>query len=195
MVSKITARKKTIAAGLAALALGTGTAIAATVENVSGVVYEGGVAPASGAPPADITLGDFNSDIGDPTLIIVGDTAIYGGVAHRTRTRYFDSWSMDFGTRSYAAEFSWQKTSANFDGRLVVNGLQYDLGGAGAISLGNLNGLVTFNLDPLFGRFGPNPDEVATWDLQVSEVPLPAGMVLMLTGIAGFAGVRWMKKA
>ena len=101
---------------------------------------------------------------------------------------------MDFGAQSYAATFKWQKTSADFDGRLVVGGVQYDLGGAGSISLGTLSGLVTFNLDPLFGDFGPNPDEVATWDLQVNEVPLPAGMVLMLTGIAGIAGVRKLKK-
>ena len=185
---------KSIAAGLAALALTAGAASAATVENVSGVVHEGGVAPAAGSPAADIKLGDFNSSIDDPILEIVGDTSFYGGVAHLTKTKYFDSWSMDFGAQSYAATFKWQKTSADFDGRLVVGGVQYDLGGAGSISLGTLSGLVTFNLDPLFGDFGPNPDEVATWDLQVNEVPLPAGMVLMLTGIAGIAGVRKLKK-
>lgn len=167
---------------------------AATLNNISGVVYEGGVAPAKTAPPADIKIGDFNSNVSDPTLQIVGDTSIYGGVAHRTSTKYFDNWTMDFGTNTYAGVFNWQNTSANFDGRLIVGGVEYLLGSSGSISIGTVSGLVTFVLDPIYGNFGPNPDEVATWDLQMTSVPLPAGIWLLLSGIAGFGAIRRAQK-
>lgn len=189
---------KTLAAGSIAFA---GAASAATISNVSGVVYEGGVSPEVGAPAADIVLGDFNTALGDPILEIVGDSEIYGGVAHRdtAAAKFMDGWTMDFGSAAYDLVFTWAKTSADFDGQLVVDGVSTALGGAGSINIGTYSGVTSFLVDPIFGVFTDNPDEVATWNLTAvnaaAPVPLPAGGALILTGLASFAAVRRRKKS
>lgn len=170
-------------------------ASAATFDNVKGVVIEGGVAPAPSAPPPGLEIGDFNSAPGNPLLNVIGDTQIYGGVAHRFPGEYTDAWAMDFGTNVYELVFNWVKTSTDFDGQIVVNGVSTELSDSGSINLGRYTGLVTFDVDPIYGLFSPTRSnlrshEVATWDLQVAAVPLPAGLVLMLSGLAGFGVMR-----
>ena len=53
--------------------------------------------------------------------------------------------------------------------------------------------LVTFELDPIFGEYGPNPVEVATWDLHVTQVPAPASAFVLLSGVIGI-GLSYRKK-
>ncbi|MDW3221769.1 MAG: VPLPA-CTERM sorting domain-containing protein [Paracoccaceae bacterium] len=171
---------------------------AATFNNVKGVVIEGGVAPAASAPPPGLKIGDFNSAPGNPLLNVVGDTQIYGGVAHRFPGEYTDAWAMDFGTNVYDIVFNWVKKSRDFDGQILVNGVSTELSESGSLSLGRYTGLVTFDVDPIYGLFSPTRSngrshEVATWDLQVSTVPLPAGVVLMLSVLAGFGIMRRRK--
>jgi len=162
---------------------------AATV--VSGVIYEGGVALAPGTPRPDRVLGDFDATIGDPLLLVAGDVEIYGGVAHRTTTLYRDAWTMDFGNTVFDGSFNWQNVRRNpFDGELRVGGVTHVLGDHGSIALSGLTGVVTFVVDPIAGIYGPSPDEVARWDLQLSAVPLPAGAWLLLAGLGGLGALR-----
>jgi hypothetical protein len=189
---------------------------AATINNASGNYIEGGVSPAAGAPVVtnDRKLGDFGPRLDDPLFKVVGDIAIWGGVAHRTTSRYYDNWSMDFGVAFYEGRFNWAKTSKGFDGRLII-GTETDvqailngdpgaldggttaqvvalsaLDGEGSVALSGLTGKLTFVIDPIFGDLPNAPDEVATWDIQLSQVPLPAGAVLMLSGLAGLGLLR-----
>lgn len=167
---------------------------AATVANVSGNVCEGGVAPAAGAPcPADFDLGDFNSDVTNPTLELVGDTHIWGGVAHRSETTFFDNWTIDFGSAVYAGTFNYQATSEDFDAVLTVGGTDFDFStppASGSVNLGNLTGVVEFVLNPIAGDFDFTPNEVATWDLELSQVPLPASALLLIAGLGGLGAMR-----
>ncbi|WP_425091329.1 VPLPA-CTERM sorting domain-containing protein [Tropicimonas sp. S265A] len=174
-----------------AVALATPTT-ASTV--VFGVVHEGGIAPAASAPSPDITLGDFNATAGDPLLTVVGDVSIWGGVAHSKKSKYTDAWAMDFGTDVYNGTFNWQNTRKNpFDGILKVGAATFDLGDSGSIKLSGLTGVIQFEVDPRAGIYKPSPREVATWDLQLSQVPLPAGGWLMLSGLAGLGALRRLK--
>ncbi|AEI96528.1 VPLPA-CTERM sorting domain-containing protein [Roseobacter litoralis] len=186
--------KMLLTATFALGAMLTGASAATIVSNVSGNVCEGGVAPAVGAPcPSAFNLGDFNSTVDDPTLEVVGDTRIWGGVAHRTNTTFFDSWTMDFGSTFYSGTFNYQATSANFDAVLTVGGAPFTFTtppANGSIDIGTLTGVVTFVLNPIAGSFGPNPDEVATWDLELSQVPLPASALLLIAGIGGLGAMR-----
>lgn len=174
---------------------------AATFNNVSGVVIEGGAPIARNAPRTGLVIGDFDPNLGAPLLNVVGNTSIFGGVNHRFAGSFTDPWSIDFGTGVYNAVFNWSKTSRNFDGQFLLNGVSILLGTGGSLNLGNLTGLNTFEVDPTFGIFTPSrlragrngTFEDATWDFQatlVEPVPLPAGIVLMLSGLAGFAYIR-----
>jgi hypothetical protein len=53
--------------------------------------------------------------------------------------------------------------------------------------------VVSFVVDPRAGIYAPSPDEVATWDLQLTAVPLPAGGWLLLSGLAGLCALRRRK--
>jgi hypothetical protein len=193
--------KKTLLVTLCAFGASVAAAQAATIPNVSGNVCEGGVKPAdaSGCPTA-LNLGDFNSNVVDPTLEIVGDTRIWGGVAHRNtnQNKYEDNFTLDLGTASYVATFNWQAVSANFDGEIVVGGTSYSFTtppSTGSIDLGVLTGNgITFIINPIAGVFPDSPDEVGTWDLQLSQFPLPAGAVLLLTALGGMGVARGAKR-
>lgn len=174
---------------------------ASTVANVSGNVCEGGVTPVVGNPcPFALDLGDFNTDVSDPTLEIVGDTRLWGGVAHRNtdRGRYQDNFTLDLGTATYAATFNWQAVTPNFDAEIIVGGVVYSLTTpptSGSIELGNLTGDdITVIINPIAGSFSDRPGEVATWDLQLSQVPLPAGAVLLITALGGLGVARGRKR-
>ena len=190
---------------IAASMLAAGSASAATFSNVSGLVCEGGVSPANTSGcPGGVVIGDFDSVIDDPTLEIVGDTHIFGGIAHRTGSQFSDNWTMDFGASSYEGTFNWQAVSELFDGTLTVGGVAYEIttGPLGAIvdgtfSVGTLSGIVEFVFDSTTGALPFDPDQVATWDLEVAQVPLPAGAVLLLTamGALGVSRRRTQKEA
>ena len=186
---------KTAAMG-AALALSGLAANAATVHNVSGVVCEGGVQPAIGCAGATV-LGDFGSNPANVVLEVAGDVSLYGGIAHASDTRYFDSWTMDFGTGVYDAVFNFQTKGQTplFDGVLTVAGsaLSFSTTGSGSLSLGSLTGVVTFVLDPIQGA-GVAREE-GTWDLQIAAVPLPGAAFLLLGALGGLAAAGRRKKA
>jgi len=207
------------AVALTLTAVTTG-AQAAVVQNVYGTVCEGGVDPAAisncPASAGTLALGDFNTNLQDPTLKIVGDTRIWGGVAHRnsSQNKFFDNFSLDLGTQAYIATFNWQVKNPgfrpNFDGRIVIGGTLVGgnvVGGdtetfttdvpngpdviSGSINLGTLSGDgITVIIDPIFGAFADNPDEVGTWDFELTQVPLPASALLLLAGLGGLGALR-----
>lgn len=193
---------------VAALGLALGAGPSAAVP-VSGLVCEGGVTPAgTSGCPGGIVLGDFNSDVTNPTLEVEGDTHLFGGIAHRSTTQFLDSWTMDFGTDVYNGVFSWQTVfpaddataSGLFDGTLTVGGADFfvttdNTENGDSFAIGSLTGSVTFVFDAVSGDFDFNPDEVATWDLEVTRVPLPAGGLLLLTALGGVAALRRKRKA
>lgn len=177
--------------GLAAAALGfvlsTGASSAATV------IYEGG-GPGiqADAPTADQRLGDFGRNPARRVIEIAGDTSLYGGILHRNARQYQDAWTFDFGTGSYSVVFNYFRTTRTYNGLLTVAGTDdYRLENEGTIDLGRLTGEVTFLIDAT--AYG-TPRERAHWNVQIAAVPLPAGAVLLLSGIAGFAAMRGRKK-
>ncbi|WP_222869619.1 hypothetical protein ROLI_011000 [Roseobacter fucihabitans] len=175
-------------------------AAATTIGNVAGVYDESAKARSNG-PITATQLRDFDETGGDPLLEIVGNTHIFGFVAHRANfsgSRFTDKWAMDFGTDTYNVVFRWDafanyNVPVEFDGRFGMNNVYTDLGTNGVLKLGNLTGLVSFDLDPIHGNFRSTKDERAVWDIKaekVSAIPLPAGAVLLMTGLAGLAFAR-----
>lgn len=184
-----------VAAGLAV----AGGASAATV--VSGTVCEGGVAPAIAASACDQILGDFGSNAAKRVLTPGGAFGLYGGVANGVKAdQWTDAWTMDFGARNYSLVFNWAPKAAggNFDGVLFVGAAQYVFDTAvnatgASISLGTLTGRVVFDVNPILGNF--QPQERGTWDLQVTPVPLPAGLPLLALGLGALGLARARKNA
>ena len=78
----------------------------------------------------------------------------------------------------------------------VGSGTQYTFSGAlgdtDTIELGNLTGSVAFIIDPIFSLSDPaiTTSEVMTWDMKLTQVPLPAGGVLLLTALGALGVAR-----
>jgi hypothetical protein len=108
---------------------------------------------------------------------------------------------MDFGADQYKVVFTWEGFDnpgkpVLFDGRFGVNGVYSNLGVSGILDLGTLTGRVEFDLDPIFGIYSTTHDEKAVWDIsaiKISAVPVPAGVILLATGLAGLVTVRRRK--
>ena len=196
--------KKFIVASAFALGASFTAANAAVIENVSGNVCEGGVPPAVGAPcPSAFDLGDFNTTADDPTLQIIGDTRIWGGVANRNADagKYFDNFKLDLGAHTYTLTFNYQFKSGGddgvTDGRIVIGGVTYEWETPpdGSISAGSWSGMQFVSIDPIFGDQPDSPDEVITWDLEISRVPLPAAGWMLIAGLGGLGAMRRFRKS
>ena len=171
----------------AVFALGSAVTTASAATLVSGNVCEGGVPPVAGVCPADHNLGDFGTNFSKVKLDLIGDTTIWGGVAHRDNSssralRFVDNWTMNLGSKVFKATFNWQvkykNTNPNFDGQIVVGdtlsgntivgGDNYEfttgpednaVRTSGSIDLGNLTGDgLLFSVDPIFGQFATTAD-------------------------------------
>ncbi len=190
---------------LAALTLAA-AGLLVTPAAASTILYSGSIDESEGFNTplggADTTLSDFSNTTSDPTFGVSGDTTVFGYVANDSGTSATetDGWSIDFGSEIYSGSFSWSRVGSAFDGELVVGRRAFvlpDFLSSGTIDLGDLTGLVTFSFNPVAGAVsGP---EAATWELNltapVAAVPLPAGSVLLLTGLAGAAALRRKQKA
>lgn len=173
--------------GLAAAALGFVLSIGAS--SAATIIYEGGgpgIQP--GAAAADLVLNDFGPNPANHVVNITGETVVYGGIMHLNATQYQDAWTFDFGAGMYNVVFDYFRTSATYNGLLTVGGAtDYVLSDAGTIDLGHMTGSVTFLID---ATVGGTPRQLAHWNVTVAPVPLPAGGLLLLTGLGGLAIAR-----
>jgi hypothetical protein len=171
----------------AALALGS----AASAVTISGNVWENGP-EGNWAGIAGPGLGDFNNKTTTPVVYVDGASTIYGSVTHRAASRnsFKDGWSMDFGSRLYSVVLSWTNVGRRgFDGQVMAGGTTWDISGSGSLMLGTFTGgPIAFLIDPVAGQIRRN--ETIQWTMQIAPVPLPAGAVLLLTGLGALAIAR-----
>jgi hypothetical protein len=171
----------------AALALGS----AASAVTISGNVWENG--PESNwAGIAGPGLGDFNSSTTTPVVYVDGASTIYGSVTHRAGrgNSFKDGWSMDFGSRLYSVALSWTNVGRRgFDGQVRAGATTWNIADSGSLMLGTFTGgPIAFLIDPVAGDIRRN--ETIQWTMQIAPVPLPAGAVLLLTGLGALAIAR-----
>ncbi|GIT90088.1 hypothetical protein JANAI62_04290 [Jannaschia pagri] len=185
------------AAIITAATLLAGAASAATVVSGNVCEFDGNPTPFGGT--CDYSSKDYNTSVSADSFTLAGETSFYGYVAHVKNKGYSDGWTVDFGAKSYQVDFNWQAITQNFDGILnvqeVSNGTTSALsfstanGPTGSFDLGRLNGVWTFDFNPVAGVFSGNPREEGNWDLQVAAVPLPAAGVLLLAAFAGLGAM------
>jgi hypothetical protein len=187
----------TLVAG-ASLGLGLATAVAASpIPNVSGVWGEGGPNNNWANVASSNFISDTSNATTDPILEVVGPLTFHGTVTHQNtpNVRYKDGFTLDFGALTYAVTLSWDVTSQDgFDGEFTAGSdTRVVSGDTGTVDFGNLTGSVAFLIDPVAGQLGPT--ETINWTLQATPVPLPAGVVLLLTGLGGLAIAKRRNKA
>ncbi|MEE4187848.1 MAG: VPLPA-CTERM sorting domain-containing protein [Roseobacter sp.] len=179
--------KLAILAFAAAVGLSS-AASSATYNNVFGVVHEGGAPLQSDRPLAGLIIGDTGNNPANVILNIAGPTQVYGGVARRDNRRWGDSFRLVLD-QSYRVTLDYAGQSTRFDGRTSFGDNSQIFNGTGSIVFGNFAaGTYDFFMDPRLPFSTTQRDrEVGTYTLDVTPVPLPAGVLLMMTGLGGLA--------
>lgn len=168
----------------------------ASATTVSGTVEEGGPANDYNGLEANFSFGDFSDSVANPVLTVGGDLVLWGSVYNQNGTRFKDGWTMDFGSSVWNVSLDFQVLDGPVDILVQVQGLDpfaivAPEGAAGSTPSAKFTGVVTFLIDPTFGS--ENPEETITYQLNVAQVPLPAGLILLLTGLGGFVLTRSRK--
>ena len=174
-----------------ALVLSATTASAMTVD-IAGNVNEGGGIPASFYPSSpDQTIGDLPNNNNGTIYRWSETTTLFGGVVN-VGDVYQDVATFDFAG-TFDVVLSWFEVPDGnaFDARLTFGTFDQMVYGNGSVILSGVSGMINFAADPTQGHI--NHDRFG-YTISATPVPLPAGVLLMGTALAGFGVMRRQQK-